>query len=104
MDGQQVKNSNLAFEDGFDGSPPELWRLEAKRTTPFGTKEITHVNWFASKEMADSHAAWINDGRGRIVESIVKRTRWKAASRSKAARRSGSPLTRRQIESVERQH
>ncbi len=36
------------------------------------------------------------------VESIVKRTRWKAASRSKAARRSGSPLTRRQIESVER--
>ena len=59
MDGQQVKNSNLAFEDGFDGSPPELWRLEAKR---------------------------------------------KAASRSKAARRSGSPLTRRQIESVERQH
>ena len=43
MDGQQVKNSNIAFEDGFDGSPPELWRLEAKRTTPFGTKEITHV-------------------------------------------------------------
>jgi hypothetical protein len=74
MDGQQVKNSNIAFEDGFDGSPPELWRLEAKRTTPFGTKEITHVNWFASKEMADSHAAWINDGRGRIV-SIVRYSR-----------------------------
>lgn len=58
--------SSIAFED-FDEAPPELWRLESKRKTPFSKKEISHVNWFATKEAADRHAAWIGDGRGRVV-------------------------------------
>lgn len=59
--------SNLAFEDGFEGAPVELWRVEAKRWLRPGRKEITHINWFATKEQAEKHAAWINDGRGRVI-------------------------------------
>jgi len=59
--------SNLAFEDGFEGSPSELWRVESKRWLRPGRKEITHINWFATKEQAEKHADWINDGRGRVI-------------------------------------
>lgn len=59
----------LAFENGYDDSPQELWRVYSIRH--FKERPIRHTNWFATEEAARKHAAWINDGRGKVI-SIAK--------------------------------
>lgn len=57
----------LAFENGFDksDSPQILWRLTSIRE--WNGREVRHTNWFATEEAAHKHAAWIADGRGRVI-------------------------------------
>lgn len=59
----------MSFENGFEDSPPELWRVVSCRG--FNGRSLRHVNWFATEEAARKHAEWINDGRGQVL-SIVK--------------------------------
>lgn len=63
--GEKKKRSELAFEDGYDESPPVLFRVYSTRN--WQGRKIRHVNWFATREAAEDHAAWINDGRGEVT-------------------------------------
>lgn len=70
----KIKRAELAFEDGFDESPDTLWRVYSTRD--WKDRGVRHVNWFATESAALAHAAWINDGRGRVdsVTRYVKAT------------------------------
>lgn len=57
----------LAFE--FEDSPLELWRVVSHRE--FLGRALRNINWFATEQAARRHAAWINDGRGKVL-SVTK--------------------------------
>ena len=55
---------NLSCEDFDEVAPTELWRVYSHRE--WQGKCIRHTNWFATEEAARAHAAWIDDGRGKV--------------------------------------
>lgn len=71
-DQSQPEPPELVWETGIaDNEPPQktLWRVMSIR--PWRGREIRHTNWFATEDAARAHAAWIEDGRGRVV-SLLK--------------------------------
>lgn len=60
-----MEGTELCWETDVADSPPELWRAYSFRE--FKGKRVRHVNWFATEEAAEKHAAWIADGRGEVI-------------------------------------
>lgn len=59
-----MAKTELAFEDFVD-APDILYRVVSWRT--WKDRRLRHTNWFATKEAAEQHVKWINDGRGEVV-------------------------------------
>lgn len=59
----------LAFENGFDASPHSLWRVLSIRD--WKDQGVRNTNWFATEQAAREQAAWISDGRGKVL-SVTK--------------------------------
>lgn len=60
-----VKEMELAFENGVADSCADLWRVVSMRT--WNHREFRHTNFFSSEDVAMKHAHWIGDGRGRVI-------------------------------------
>jgi len=65
--GGSLKDFELAWEKEFpkDGEPQHLWRLVSARS--FKKCALRHTSWFTTEKAANAHAAWIENGRGKVL-------------------------------------
>lgn len=62
---QIMAGTELAFENGVEGIPSELWRLVTTRE--FNGKEVQHVNYFAALSDARDCADRQESMGGKVV-------------------------------------